>query len=114
MRGIVTLCGSVRFKDVFDKVNRELTLAGYVVLQPGIWEHARLHETYAEEEKNKLDELHLDKINMSDSIVVINVGDYVGRSTMQEIMFAKKRGKSIFWVNTREDSKETSWRKMLK
>ncbi len=27
-KGIVTLCGSVRFKDEFVKANRELTLAG--------------------------------------------------------------------------------------
>lgn len=99
MKGIVTLCGSVRFKNHFDVVNRELTLASYIVLQPGIWEHKWLHdpENNAELTKDGLDRLHCDKINMSDSIVVINLGGYIGKSTSAEIDFAERSGKNIFW-----------------
>jgi len=114
MKGIVTLCGSVRFKDAFDKVNRELTLYDWIVLQPGVWEHDTLHIPFNKPIKQRLDELHHEKILMSDSIVVVNVGNYVGESTMKEVMFARMHDKKIYWVNTMKYSKEVSWREMLK
>jgi len=116
MKGIATLCGSVRFREAFDMVNESLTLAGWVVLQPGVWRHDELHNNKPEsaEMKGMLDKLHNEKILMSDSIVVVNVGDYVGESTIREVMFAKLHDKKIYWVNPMKHSKEISWREMLK
>lgn len=98
MKGIVTLCGSVRFKDTFDKVNKELTLGNFIVLQSGVWEHAWLHsnESTAELAKAGLDSLHREKILMSHAIVVVNVNGYVGMSTKREIEYAKKNDKLVF------------------
>jgi len=116
MKGITTLCGSVRFKQAFEDVEKALTLNNWIVLRPGVWEHEWLHkpESNSEIVKNGLDKLHLEKILMSDSIVVINVGNYVGISTMREVMYARTQGKAIYWVNTLTGSKEISWREMLK
>src|SRR5437879_5303896 len=85
-RGIVTLCGSVRFKDEFVQANRELTLAGWIVLAPGVFEHDWLHkpENNAELRKDGLDKLHCEKIDLSDSILVLNKDGYVGKSTQRE------------------------------
>jgi hypothetical protein len=105
LRGIVTLCGSVRFRDQFDKVDRELTLAGWIVLKPGVWEHEWLHksEHNAELNKNQLDALHCDKIRRSSCIVVINVNNYIGISTRNEMEFAKARSKKIFFLEIGQD-----------
>ena len=98
MKGVVTLCGSVRFKDSFDKINKELTLGGFVVLQPGVWEHEWLHknENNAELTKKGLDGLHCEKILMSHAIIVINVNGYIGLSTKREIEYAKKNDKLVY------------------
>jgi hypothetical protein len=114
MKGITTLCGSVRFKEAFDTVNKELTLAGWIVLQPGVWEHEKLHAQDAQMAliKDELDSLHHEKILMSDSVVIINVCGYIGKSTFSELLYARKQGKDVFWLNHNDNEK--SWRQMLK
>ncbi len=42
-----------------------------------------------------LDDMHKRKIDMADSIYVINVGGYIGDSTKSEIEYAKANGKSV-------------------
>lgn len=93
---IVTLCGSTRFKEDFERVNRELTLAGDIILSPGVFGHAG--DTFTEDQKEMLDELHKQKIDMSDAIFVINKGGYIGDSTRSEIEYAKKTGKLITYL----------------
>jgi hypothetical protein len=111
MKGITTLCGSVRFKDDFDKMAEKLTLAGWIVLMPNVWgQHERLHTKEGEKDKANLDKLHFDKILMSDSIVVINSQEYVGDSTRKEILFALDNHKNVFWLN---GSTTHSWVNML-
>ena len=41
---------------------------------------------------------HLAKIDLSDEIFVINVGNYIGDSTRREIEYAKEKGKSISYL----------------
>jgi len=48
--------------------------------------------------KEMLDDMHKRKIDMSDSIFVINVGGYIGESTRSEIEYAKNCGKEIFYL----------------
>lgn len=93
---IVTLCGSTRFKEDFERVNRELTLAGDIILSPGVFGHAG--DTFTKDQKKMLDELHKQKIDMSDAIFVINKGGYIGDSTRSEIEYAKKTGKLITYL----------------
>ncbi len=96
-RKIVTLCGSVRFRKLFDFINREFTLDGFIVLSPGVWEHKWLHrpENNAELTKTGLDELHKDKIDMSDLVFIINKDKYIGKSTQTELDYAISIGKEI-------------------
>lgn len=84
---IITLCGSIRFKEEFEMWNRELTKRGYIVLAPGVFGHSGDEITDAQ--KNELDILHRKKIAMSDCIGVINKDGYIGDSTRQEIIFAQ-------------------------
>lgn len=87
---IVTLCGSTRFKEEFLEVNRTLTLAGAIVLMPGVFAHCG--DTITDEQKEGLDILHKQKIAISDLIIIIDKYDYIGESTASEIGFAESLG----------------------
>ena len=96
MPEIITLCGSTKFKDKFMEVARKLTLKGKIVILPGVFGHAD-NEPITPEQKRMLDDLHLRKIDMSNSIYVINSNGYIGESTMKEIEYAKKHEKKIMY-----------------
>jgi hypothetical protein len=70
-RTVVCLCGSTRFMQAFYDANMRETLAGRVVLTVGMSSKGDCRPT--EEQKKALDELHLDKIDMADEILVLNV-----------------------------------------
>ena len=88
-RGVVTLCGSMRFRAEFDRLDEELTLAGRVVLTPASVDPARV---LGPAERAALDRSHLRKVAMSDEVLVVNVGGYVGESTRREIAHARACG----------------------
>ncbi|WP_430787061.1 hypothetical protein [Actinoplanes sp. G11-F43] len=85
----VTICGSTRFRTAMTAVNYRLTLAGAIVLAPGVFGHDG--DPLTDDDKNRLDTLHLRKIDASDEIVVVNVGGYIGESTRAEIAYARSR-----------------------
>ena len=59
---------------------------------------AILKEEIDEKTKKMLDEMHKQKIDMSDEIYVINVGGYIGESTKSEIEYAKRKCKKIYYL----------------
>ena len=95
---VITLCGSTKFKDEFIKAQKELTLAGNIVISVGLFGHSGDNEVWTNDTKEMLDDMHKCKINMSDEIFVINVGGYIGDSTRSEIEYAKKHGKVIRYL----------------
>ena len=93
---IITLCGSTKFKPFFDQINFDLTLSGKIILQPGCFMHFdRISIT--DEQKEKLDILHKEKILISDCIYVLNINNYIGLSTQSEIDFAKQHNIPIYY-----------------
>lgn len=99
---IVCLCGSTRFYPTFQKANYQETMAGKIVLSIGFYpaDDDDHHEERGctPEQKQKLDALYLKKIDLADEILVLNVGGYVGDSTMSEIAYAILRDKKLrFW-----------------
>jgi len=91
---IVCLCGSTKFKNEFEEVNRDFTLNGYIVLSVGFYMHA--DEIQIESwQKALIDALHKKKIEMADFIYVINPRGYIGESTKSEIAFARNIEKPI-------------------
>lgn len=102
---VITLCGSTRFKDAFMKAQKRLTLEGNIVIIVGLFGHSGdeevwdgLDEGTLSKTKEMLDDMHKRKIDMADSIYVVNVGGYIGESTKSEIDYAKKHGKSINYL----------------
>ena len=96
---IITLCGSIKFKDEFMKVQEKLTLDGNIVFTPNFFNNVR-KEDIDEKMKKMLDEMHKQKIDMSDEVYVINFGGYIGESTKTEIEYAKAKGKKISYLES--------------
>ena len=90
---VITLCGSTRFKDDFERVNKELTLQGNIVISVGCFGHAG--DVFTEDQKIMLDDIHKRKIDMADAIYVINKGGYIGESTKSEIKYALEHNKPV-------------------
>ena len=96
---IITLCGSIKFKDQFIKVQEKLTLEGNIVLTPNFFNNIKKEEI-DEKTKKMLDEMHRQKIDMSDEIYIINFGGYIGESTKAEIEYAKTKGKKVSYLES--------------
>ena len=102
---IITICGSSRFKDEILTVAHDLTLQGHIVLMPCVFHHAD-NEELTTEEKIRLDNLHKEKINLSDAIFVVNVNGYIGESTYGEIDWASRMKKQVFFLVDVNDQKD--------
>lgn len=95
---VITLCGSTKFKEEFLQAQKELTLAGNIVISVGLFGHSGDNEVWNEGTKEMLDDMHKRKIDMADEIFVINVNGYIGESTKSEIEYAKKNYKVINYL----------------
>ena len=101
---IVTLCGSTKFRDEFVRQNLNETLAGKIVLSIGcdmksddeIFGH--MSPEQLREVKAGLDELHKRKIDISDEVLILNVGGYDGDSTRSERDYASRIGKDVRYL----------------
>lgn len=96
---VITLCGSTRFNDEFMKTASDLTRKGYIVLMPHIFSHDESEESDNQLTPEELLNMHLDRIDMSDEIFVINKDGYIGDGTKQEILYASEHGKVIRFLN---------------
>lgn len=95
---VITLCGSTKFKNEFLKVQKELTLAGNIVISVGLFGHSGDTEVWTEGTKEMLDDMHKKKIDMADEIFVINVDGYIGNSTKSEIEYAEAHNKKVNYL----------------
>ena len=95
---VITLCGSTKFKDEFMRVQKELTLAGNIVISVGLFGHSGDKEVWTEGTKEMLDDMHKRKIDMADEIFVVNVDGYIGESTKSEIKYAKEHEKKVNYL----------------
>lgn len=102
---VITLCGSTRFKDEFIKTQKKLTLEGNIVISVGLFGHSGDDEVWdgmdegtLSRTKEMLDDMHKRKIDMADSIYVINPDGYIGESTRSEIKYAIEHGKRVDYL----------------
>ena len=65
---VITLCGSMKFKDDFLREQKRLTLEGNIVLAPNMFELENITSNI----KSMLDEMHKRKIDLADEVFVIN------------------------------------------
>ncbi len=89
---IVCLCGSTRFGAAF-----RCDMCSDAEL------FADKSEAELAEIKERLDELHLRKIDLSDEVLILNVGGYIGQSTSRELAYARRLGKRVRFLEPHED-----------
>lgn len=94
---IITICGSSKFKQEILKVNEDLSMQNYIVLMNGVFIEAD-NVDILNEEKKQLEDLHNDKILISDAIYVVNKDGYIDDVTKSHIEFAKKHNKEIMYL----------------
>lgn len=93
----ITLCGSTRFRAAFELWNKRLSLAGFLVYSVSGFGHSG--DSFSAAEKERLDLVHLAKIDASHAVVVIDLGGYIGESTAREIARAKATGREVYYVH---------------
>ena len=94
---VITLCGSTKFKDEFEKVAKRLTLEGNIVLTPTIFSKSD-GGSLSSTELDALIAIHKEKIDMCDEIYVINKCGYIGKHTREEIEYAKSKNKIVRYM----------------
>jgi hypothetical protein len=104
---IVCLCGSTRFWKAFQEAGLRETLAGRIVLSVGCATASDEDHGITADQKARLDDLHLRKIDLADEVLVLNVGGYVGESTGNELAYALALKKP---VRTLEPMDLEAWR----
>lgn len=101
---IICLCGSSRFICLFATLAWEFEKQGAITLglhllpenytSEDIPDHLAEYEAVAD----KMDALHLRKIELADMVFVINPDGYIGGSTSREIEFARSLGKPVKYL----------------
>lgn len=93
---VITICGSLKFKDEIIKISLEKELEGNVVLCP-IFPINENKDEFTKEELSMLGKMHKEKIKLSNAILVVNVNGYIGEATKSEIEYAKSLNKEIIY-----------------
>lgn len=110
---IITVCGSIKFIDETGKAQKKAEELGHTVLIPvkakGVdyWAEDNASRVEAKKKFEFISE-HMDKIEQSDAVLVVNVTkkdikNYIGANTFLEMGFAHYRKKKIFLLNPLPD-----------
>lgn len=91
---IITVCGSLKYKEEIMRITEEMTLQGNCMLSM-IYPTNPDISVYTDEERELFGKLHKERIRLSDAILVVNIDHYIGSSTKSEIAFAKELNKEI-------------------
>ena len=92
---VITICGSLKFKEEMMITAEKMALKGNCILTPVYPILENIERT--EEQLLNLKKEHFKRIELSDSILVMNVNNYIGNSTNLEIEYAEKLGKEIVY-----------------
>ena len=104
---LITLCGSSRFADIMAvcgwllERDEEAIVTGLHFL-PAWYGGAADHIAEAEGVADRMDALHLKKIELADEIFVVNVDHYLGESSLREVKYAMDLRKPIRWFTDDE------------
>jgi hypothetical protein len=97
---VICLCGPWKFKAEFLSAFRAFTVGGHVVVMPGVFGTAD-GGFLDGETKRKIEELQYRKIEMADSVYVINPNGYLDEPTKREIEYAESLGKTIRYYDAK-------------
>lgn len=83
---VVTLIGSTRFRPYFEEVAEKLSLMGYLVLMPPIWDGPKGIELTENQEFN-LESFGCWRMAKSNYTILLNINGYIGPSTLKELQY---------------------------
>lgn len=96
---IVCICGSTLFIELMAvlawEFEKRRTIALSCHLLPASYTTTEHHVGEEEGAAENLDELHLRKIDLADSVLIVNKNGYIGSSTQNEIAYAIATGKPL-------------------
>lgn len=95
---IITVCGSLRFKNELMETAIKMELKGNCILAPVFSDNIN-KDAFSDEEFKVLGDMHKEKIKLSDAILVIDVDGYIGSATQGEIEYAKSLGKEVIYYS---------------
>lgn len=102
---VITMCGSTKFEKEFIECWRQLTLEGNVVFMIAPFWREPGQRDFNEDVLEMFQQIHFQKIKMSDAIFVVNPGGYIGESTAKEIAKAREWGKEILYLEKVDNPK---------
>lgn len=94
-----TLIGSGKFEQAYHDWSRWLAFAGHPCFSLACFpSQMKGKDWYTDAQKAMLDHIHLRKIDMSQCVLVLNVGGYIGSSTVMEMLYSLQRSKAVFSI----------------
>ena len=105
MYSVVTLIGSTKFENIFRELEEKLTLKGYLVFSPLVYNQTGDVPGCGSDNKKILDTATKLKINHSDIVVVVDVDGYIGKSTGEQLKHALLLNKPVLYYSRGEVSK---------
>lgn len=90
----IAIIGSTRFKEFHLGAMQRETLKGKIVLCAGFFHH-RDNVPISSDDKKRLDELAMHKIEMADEVFVVNLNGYIGETTIELLKHARKHNKPV-------------------
>lgn len=95
----ICLIGSTRFEGIFRELEVSLSIKGYIVLSPLVYNQTGENPLCGEENKIILDYVQKEKIRQSDLVLVIDKDKYIGYSTKNQIEYAKFLNKRVLYYS---------------
>lgn len=98
MAKVICVCGSGKFAQFIDEITLSETLSGHVVLgfatnSKNIWRMLSIPQ------KEYLQAMQFEKIDLADEVYFLNVNGYVGDSGKNQLAYTIARGKPLRWVD---------------
>ena len=95
----IWLIGSTIFEEIFRELEVSLSIKGYIVLSPLVYNQTGENPLCGEENKIILDYVQKEKIRQSDLVLVIDKDKYIGSSTKNQIEYAKFLNKRVLYYS---------------
>lgn len=91
----ITICGSMKFAEEMKQIAWNLEAGkGFSVIQCVYHEQ---NEPITDEVLNRLAAAHYKKIDLCDTVYIVDIDGYIGTSVAAEILYAEENGKEVIY-----------------
>lgn len=105
MYSVINLIGSTKYKELFRELEEKLSISGYLVFSPLVYNQTGDKPECGEDIKLILDNEANLKTNKSDIVFVVDKDGYIGNSTRKQIEHASLLNKTILYYSKGDLSK---------